>query len=316
MSEEVIVQDTEVPTEVVAPLPEPELRYEYQPTDAEGRSIGGKQVILYRTPDELAEKLRDQNISLVRKLRQVTKEARLGRGEDSIPDDAERFAQPVDFQPKPLSAGERYAISQDLNDPEKFEAARDRLLESAIGASPEDLRKTLNQQQITTMQLLARQNAAIFMEKHPEFYSVTENLEVLTNWMIKNRLSPTVANFERANSTMTEAGLLLSPPIVREVAPVAQVPENTVPNAEPVAPVTRISDSVQPQQPSQPARVPSGLNSRVASNTGVQPNTGALTLADIDRMSSDEYKRRLLTDPKFSENVDKLEATRPAKARR
>jgi len=64
--------------------PEPELRYEYQPTDAEGRSIGGKQVILYRTPDELAEKLRDQNISLVRKLRQVTKEARLGRGEDSI----------------------------------------------------------------------------------------------------------------------------------------------------------------------------------------------------------------------------------------
>ena len=319
MSEEVIVQDTnvlEVPAEVIEAPPEPELRYEYQPTDAEGRSIGGKQVILYRTPDELAEKLRDQNISLVRKLRQVTKEARLGRGEDSIPDDAERFAQPVDFQPKPLSAGERYAISQDLNDPEKFEAARDRLLESAIGASPEDLRKTLNQQQITTMQLLARHNAAIFMEKHPEFYSVTENLEVLTNWMIKNRLSPTVANFERANSTMTEAGLLLSPPIVREVAPVVNAPENTVPNAEPVAPVTRISDSAQPQQPSQPARVPSGLNSRVASNTGVQPNTGILTLADIDRMSSDEYKRRLLTDPKFSETVDKLEASRPAKARR
>jgi hypothetical protein len=317
MTEEVIVQDTiepEIPADVEVPVPE--LRYEYQPTDAEGRSIGGKQVILYRTPDELAEKLRDQNISLVRKLRQVTKEARLGRGEDSIPDDAERFAQPVDFQPKPLSAGERYAISQDLNDPEKFEAARDRLLESAIGASPEDLRKTLNQQQITTMQLLARQNAAIFMEKHPEFYSVTENLEVLTNWMIKNRLSPTVANFERANSTMTEAGLLLSPPIVREVAPVVNAPENTVPNAEPVAPVTRISDSAQPQQPSQPARVPSGLNSRVASNTGVQSNTGALTLADIDRMSSDEYKRRLLTDPKFSENVDKLEATRPQKARR
>jgi len=154
------------------------------------------------------------------------------------------------------------------------------------------------------------------MEKHPEFYSVTENLEVLTNWMIKNRLSPTVANFERANSTMNEAGLLLSPPIVREDAPVTRVPENTVPNAEPVAQVTRISDSVQPQQPSQPARIPSGLNSRVASNTGVQPQTGALTLADIDRMSSDEYKRRLLTDPKFSENVDKLEATRPAKTRR
>jgi len=320
MSDEVIVQDTivpDVPAEVIEAPPEvPELEYSYQPTDESGRNIGGKQVIKYRTPEELADKMRDNSVHLIRKLRQVTKEARLGRGEDSIPDDAERFAQPVDFQPKVLSSAERYAISQDLNDPEKFEAARDRLLESAIGASPEDLRKTLNQQQITTMQLLARQNAAIFMEKHPEFYSVTENLEVLTNWMIKNRLSPTVANFERANSTMNEAGLLLSPPIVREDAPVTRVPENTVPNAEPVAQVTRISDSVQPQQPSQPARIPSGLNSRVASNTGVQPQTGALTLADIDRMSSDEYKRRLLTDPKFSENVDKLEATRPQKARR
>jgi hypothetical protein len=318
MSEEIVLDTIvpEVPVEVEIPVEVPELIYRYQPTDESGRNIGGEQVIKYRTSEELADKMRDNSVHLIRKLRQVTKEARLGRGEDSIPDDAERFAQPVDFQPKPLSAGERYAISQDLNDPEKFEAARDRLLESAIGASPEDLRKTLNQQQITTMQLLARQNAAIFMEKHPEFYSVTENLEVLTNWMIKNRLSPTVANFERANSTMNEAGLLLSPPIVREVAPVANTPENTVPNAEPVAPVTRISDSAQPQQPSQPVRIPSGLNSRVASNTGVSPNTGTLTLADIDRMSSDEYKRRLLTDPKFSENVDKLEAIRPQKARR
>jgi hypothetical protein len=318
MTEEVIVQDTtvlELPTEVEVPVEVPELTYRYQPTDESGRNIGGEQVIKYRTPEELADKMRDNSVHLIRKLRQVTKEARLGRGEDSIPDDAERFAQPVDFQPKPLSAGERYAISQDLNDPEKFEAARDRLLESAIGASPEDLRRTLNQQQITTMQLLARQNAAIFMEKHPEFYSVTENLEVLTNWMIKNRLSPTVANFERANSTMQEAGLLLSPPIVREDAPkTVQVVENTVPNAEPVAPITRISDSDRPQQPSQPLRVPSGLNSRVASNTGVQPQIGALTLADIDRMSSDEYKRRLLTDPKFSEAVDKLEASRPKRA--
>lgn len=321
MSEETVVVP-EVTVEPLAPVEVPELRYTYQPTDDQNRPIGGVQVIKYRTPDELAEKLRDQNIQLVRKLRQVTKNQRLGVSEnENIPDEAERFSQPIDFTPKPLSVDERYAISQDLNDPDKFEAARDRLLESAIGASPEDLRKTLNQQQITTMQLLARQNATQFMEQHPGFYAVSENLEVMTNWMLKNKLAPTVANFERAYSTMQEAGLLLAPPIVREEAPtpaviVPPVAENTAPIVEPAAPVARISDPVPPQHTSQPARVPSGLNTRVASNTGVDPSASSLSLADIDRMSSDEYKRRLLTDPKFSETVNKLEASRPARPSR
>lgn len=301
---------------VVAPIAPVQQRYEYQPTDEHGNRLGGKQVILYTTPDELAEKLTKQNVELVRKLRQVTKENRLGKPAESLPDNLERLSAVR----KPLTVDERYAISQDLNSPEegKFEAARDRLLDSA----------GYNELQFTVRQLQARTNAAVFIESHPDFYPCEENLETVTDWMIKNGLQPTVRNFEIAQSTMNEAGLLLSSPIVREEVPTpaptpvpvvpAPVVEQKVPNTqEPAAPVARISDEVKPQQTSQ-VQVPSGLNSRIASNSGVQlpSETYTMTLADVERMSSDEYKRRLLTDPKFSEMVNKLEATRPPRPRR
>lgn len=302
----------------------PELRYEYQPTDEHGRALGGKQVIVYRTSDELADKLRDQNVSLVRKLREVTKNNRLGRTvQEDVPADAERLPADVEFKEIPLTPDERFQLSQDLVDPTKFDSARDRLFKSAMGVDPKEFREQQNQQQFTVKQLLARTNAVQFIEQTPEFYVCEENLEYITDWMIKNKLQPTVRNFQIAYSTAREAGLLSSPPIVREDAPVpvatAPVTENTVPNITqvPVEPAARISNVEQPQHTSQP-QVPSGLNSRRASNTGVIPasGAGALTLADIDKMSSDEYKRRVTTDPEFVKQVNDLEAKRPPRPRR
>ena len=57
------------PVGPVVPVAPVELRYEYQPTDEHGRPLGGKQVIKYTTPDELASKLVGQNTQLVRRLR-------------------------------------------------------------------------------------------------------------------------------------------------------------------------------------------------------------------------------------------------------
>jgi hypothetical protein len=309
---------------VVAPVVEqPELRYEYQPTDEHGRTLGGKQVIKYRTPDELAEKLRDQNIELVRKLRQVTREQRLGIApKEELPNDLELMPKSVEYKELPLSIEERYALSQDLNDPEKFEAARDKLFESATGVAPKDFREQQNAQQFTVQQLLARTNAQQFFDAHPEFYVCEENLEVTTDWMIKNGLQPTVRNFELAQSKMQEAGLLVASPIVREEAPTPHAApaqpaaaENTASNSQtPVEPATRISSDAQPQ-PKRQAQVPSGLNSRLASTTGPVSEPRTMSLADIDRMPSDEYKRRL-TDPAFAKLVNELEMKRPPRPRR
>lgn len=320
---EVIVPNTNVPeppdptlavAPEVAPVVEaPQLRYCFQPTDEHGRRVGGEQVILYRTPDELAEKLRDQNVLLIRKLREVNTKNRLGISDDKAPEGAERMPEPARIEKKNLTPEERYAISQKIADPATFEEGRDQLLESAGWSA---MQQNIEQQRLEVRQLKARTNAQMFIEQTPDFYLCADNLQTLTDWMVKNELEPSVRNFEIANSTLQEAGLLLAAPIVREEARQAVSASNTVPNVEPAAPVTRISDAPPPQQPSQPARVPSGLNSRVASNTGIAPNGSTLTLAILEGMHSDEYKRRLQTDPKFAEQANKIYAEAEAKSRR
>jgi len=309
---------------VVAPTPAPvERRHSYQPTDEQGRALGGPQVIVYTTEQELVEKMTKNSIELIRKLRSITRDNRLGKfTKEELPSDADLLPPTVQFNEKPLTAEERYSISQDLNDPSKFDSARDRLLESAIGQTPQKLRDTLNQTQMTTMQLLARQNAQEWIGTHPEFYPCSENVNTICDWMVKNGLQPTVKNFEFAQTKMTEAGLLLSSPIVREVpstpAPVVEPVVETVPKPQaPVVEPTRISE-VPPPQENRQARVPSGLNNRIAPvNAGtLTPSvTAALTLGDIDRMSSDDYRKNL-SNSEFRKRVDELAASVPPRPRR
>src|ERR1700744_3831822 len=109
MSEEIIEDFVEVvPNSVAEVVPVPEVqveekRYSYQPTDGDGRPIGGLQVIKYKTPEELAEKLAEQNSLLLRKLREETRKTRLGIVEnDPIPEDAPRIEKLVEFKKRVL----------------------------------------------------------------------------------------------------------------------------------------------------------------------------------------------------------------------
>lgn len=339
MTEPVLEQDPTMPAVIapnvpptpeleapVAPAPEVpavapvEKRYTYQPTDEQGRALGGPQVIVYTTEQELVEKMTKNSIELIRKLRTVTRDARLGKTVEDLPTELDRLPATVQFTEKPLTAEERYSIAQDMNDPTKFDSARDRLLESALGVPPATLRTAFNQQQLQVQQLIARQNAQEWMGTHPEFYPCAENINTVCDWMVKNGLEPTVKNFEFAQIKMNDAGLLLSSPIVREVqpAPVLPVPvAETVPKPQvPVVESTRISETPQPQENRQ-AHVPSSLNNRIASNSGAMPAsaTAALTLEAIEKMPSDEYRKNL-SNPEFVKRVNELEAARPPRPRR
>jgi hypothetical protein len=174
------------------------------------------------------------------------------------------------------------------------------------------------------MQIIARQNAEVWLERHPEFYGCQENINTVCEWMTKTGLQPTIRNFEYAQAKMEEAGLLLSSPIVREVVPESVVPVTTVPSApiqpEPQAVVqepVRINETPVPQEKRQ-SHVPSGLNNRVAPVGGpeVVSATDKLTLRDIDAMPSEEYRKQIMTNPAFVNRVNELEATRPARPRR
>jgi hypothetical protein len=300
-------------TPELAPVSAPAHRHEYQPTDEHGRALGGKQVILYTTPDELATKLTEQNVLLIRKLREEGRKRRLGI-DDEIPVAQEKMKPVLEFKGRDLTPDEAFALSKDLNDPEKMVTARDLLIETAIGVKPAQLREFLQQQQVFEVQQRAVEQYADFAYATPAYHDCADNRVILTDWMFKKGLAPTVANYQYASSQLQEAGLLLAapeqqPPVAAPVA--APVLESQGPAAEP----PRIGTE-QPPQPTRQSHIPSGLNdsnSSTSTELGPIQASGALredgtllTLRDINRMPSDEIRRRM-KDPAFNALVEKLE---------
>lgn len=304
----------EVQSEVVVveqPVELPELIYEYQPTDDQNRALGGKQVIKYKTQDELIQKITKQNIELVRLARDLKKKISSGEIDtDELPEDVV-FAS-GNLQPRVLTPEERVQLSRDLIDPEKSANAAATLFESEIGAKPEEIRSRL--QRIDLLE--AKAEADAWVSSNPEYYRCQENFETITNWMVKNHLAPIRSNFQYTFDKLKAAGLLLEAPIVREEVPVTPVPKPVISEQTPVTshPVevepARIS-SAEPSQARPVLKPSSGLTRTVSSDTGIVQTTSKLTLADINKMSSEDYKRRL-KDPSFVKAVDELYA-KPSK---
>lgn len=303
------------------PVPEiPELIYTYQPKDEQDRPIGGKQVIKYRTPEELADKLRDQSILLIRKLRSETKKNRLGISEsEEIPEDSPRFSNPISFTPRQLNAEERVKASRDLLDPDNFESATEMLFEAAMGAKPKDVAATITGLQQDLINLKAKSEAEAFSAENPDYVRCAENTQAILNWMLRYDLAPTKGNFQKAHDALLKDDLLIMnakieapAPVVAPVVIPAPVEQTVEPIAEPVAP-TKFA----------PAAIPSGMHNGNSSEavpvarsagddiTYEETTNGKRILYKgqqaINRMPSDEFKRRVNNEPGFAKKVDKLE---------
>ena len=310
----VVVETPVAPVAPVAPvLPPvvPEQRYEWQPTDANGKSMGGKQVITYKNQEELIQKFTEQNNLILRQMRKLSNDVKLGLTPDvEVPESAKRLPKNFDgFKPKTLTADERFELTQDLNDPSKFEDAKIRLAEATFGATPEVISEVLSRsQQLLLEQQVVRSFDEFLENVGDNFYNVEANRTILIDWMGQKELAPTPENFEIA--LVRTAALQVPAPAVQRaqvpatpVAPVEAEPQSQVP----VAAVSRITDQQQQVQ-SATRQTPSGLNDRVSSNNGVTSvSERTLTLAEVDKMSADEYKRRVSSDPTFLQAVDQLQ---------
>jgi hypothetical protein len=161
-------------------------RYEYQPKDDEGRNLGRPQVILYDTQEELIEKLTEQNKSVIKEMRNLKKNNRLGILEkENIPDTAPRFAPPVEFKPTELSVDDRIALARDLTDPLKMEAAFDRLTSAKFGAPVEKIREAITSTQQTMTDAQVRNEVSYFLQNTPDYYACKENFDTIYNWMVR-----------------------------------------------------------------------------------------------------------------------------------
>lgn len=339
MSDEVEVIEEQLVAEVeeLETQPEPELpllSYEFQPTDENGRPIGGKQVLKYHTHEELVTKLQEQNVLILRKLRQETRKNRLGVMDDeTLPDDTPRFRTPLEFKKRELSPDERVKLSRDMLDPELFDEAFDTALEAKLGARPDAIRATLQQQQDEHLRLMAKIETDAFLANNPDYYKCQENYEAITGWMVKRNLDPVRENFQLAYNTLKSLDVLT------QAGPTDNLPQQHVQYGRPVE-VLKEEPLPEPVEVAAPAPVPtpaprigSGLTRKNADDVGttrsvsdevtyelVDPYSGAKKIYKgmqaIDAMPSDEYKRRLLQDPTFVQKVDKIEAEAAARRRR
>lgn len=279
--------------------------YEYQPTDEENRPIGGKQVIKYKTNEELAEKLREQNVLLIRKLRQETKKNRLGILEDEqLPEGIQRYDGGIQFAPRDLTDEERFEIARQLIDPTTAVDAMERLVEARLGAPLGKVGTKVNELEQENVALKAQVAAEAFVRSNPDYYVCDENFQTIVAWMLRYELAPSKANFQLAYETLkTQGALILGP--------------------APIVPVVEPEPVVVPVEPTPVIPVASALNSDNSSNVGPITQGGSeiiyefvsngqvkqLTGLDAVRaMPGEEYKRRLLTDKNFAKMVDKLES--------
>jgi hypothetical protein len=298
---------------VVAPAALTEQRYEWQPTDENNIPLGGRQVIIYKTQEELIQKFTDQNTSILRQMKKLSRDARLGlTPEADVPASAARLPKNFEgFKPKHLSVDERFQLQQDLQDPAKMEDAKNKLAEATYGATPEVLSDTLNRAQRLLMENEVRRNFDEFLDRVGNgFNDIESNRVVITSWMQERDLAPTTDNFEiafaRTAVLQTPAMVVQPSQAIATVPVVARIESEPKPQV-PTAAASRIT-SEAPSVQNARSQVPSGLNERVSSSNGASSvSVRTLTLAEVDKMSATEYGTRAKSDPTFLPNVDKLQ---------
>lgn len=327
-------ENTEILDTAVLNVPETKV-FEYQPTDEEGRPIGGKQVLKYTDPAELPYLLAEQNTLLVRKLREQTKKNRLGIiDKDTIDEGAQKFPKPFEFTPKPLTKEERAQLSRDILDEDTFDSAIARIVESTSGIG--EVRGTITDltQQVNTLNAL--QQVAIFQANNPEYIICDENAQTLVGWLLRYDLAPTAQNFQTAYNKLKDAGVLVTslervsnPVYTPPPAPLAPAAlETTIVDELPLDGIREeIPVEEHPALAEPRSRVPLSLNRNSSSGdiANIPTPIGDQLVYEIkdpvtqkvlrtltgqkalDALPSEEYKRRM-KQPGFIALVNKIEA--------
>lgn len=307
---EAVEASVEVILEAPVVVPEPEFIYKYTPVDEHGRKLGSEQVFKGRNAEEVLAKVADANKHLIQLNRTLSKKIRLGQLDpaEEMPEGVRRFAEQPTFSNQELTADERVELSRDLLDPERFDAATNRLFEAKLGMKPEVLRSTLQEMQETNQRLTVKTEADAFVANNPDYYPCRENLETIVNWILKQKLAMVRENIQYAYETLKTAGLLFEAPMTREAVTAVPTPVEPVAQTPASGPVQEEVSRITAPKPAsrRPAAIASGLSNSSAASVGTPPKSG-YTLEEINRMSSDEFRRKVNSEKGFSAVVERLE---------
>ena len=254
----------EPPVEAAAPAPVvivpavelPEKIHEYQPTDKDGKPIGGLQRFKYRTSEELIAKLTQSNMHGRRKWQELSEEKILNGVE--IPADATVAGQ---LAMRPLLTDEERS-DWEVKAQDVATAAQSRYM-----LDRDDDRRATNdliRQNFENSVLLALES---FKNRNRDYVPSKENATKVVGYVSRRGLDPTdVRNYQKAYDVLRESGLITSanqlavPELATEAPSMRE--EKTAPNTQvPVAEPARISDATPPQEKRPVAQISTGLSS-------------------------------------------------------
>jgi hypothetical protein len=260
----------------------------------------GKQVFEGDTAEELVDKLAEAQTNASKKIQaQDTELKQLRRRELNEPEggEADPLGPMPTFRGRELTGDEAFSIGQRLVNPATAAAALREAIEANLGATIDEVRKTLRLAQETPRELRGKGAAEQFLLNHPEFIPNKANQTILFEYMEHpdRRMALTAHNFEKAFRACSAAGLLQ----LRAVAPSST-------NGHEPPPEERAADSASPNG--------DGERPRFASTTIVDRGSGAPrtparskmpTAEEIERMPAAEH-RKWMAVPGFMQHEERV----------
>ncbi|HEV1286532.1 MAG TPA: hypothetical protein VNU44_14520 [Bryobacteraceae bacterium] len=269
----------------------------------------GKQVFEADTAEELADKLADAQVNATRKIRDQDGELkRLRRAELNAPargEDDPDGPMPG-FKPKDLSSDELFSIGQRLQNPATAVAALREAIEAGLGASMDEVRKTLRIARETPREFRGRDAAEQFLLNHPEFVPNAANQKAMFEYMEHpdRRMAVTVKNFEIAFGVLSAAGLLqLRKP---------EAAGNGNGNGNGATPAD--SGAGTPEPPSTPRFASTSVATRGSGTPRGETRSKMPTAEEIDKMSAREHAK-WLTVPGFMQHEERVLAEQSRRRR-
>jgi len=294
------------PTPAVAPPTVPaapvvqapvEKWYEYQPTDENGRPIGGLQRFKYSTMEELADKLRDANVHVLRLVRKTREEAALK--DVTAPEGTTKFAEP-----------EYMDVLTDETRAKLAEAAKGGDADARRELELDNMARKVNQQTNDSIETQISLATAQFKSSNYGYYQCPENAAKIMAWMrVRNLDLRDPRNYQKAYDVLNGINALIAFPSNQPTPITAEAPtvreETPVAAAAPVAaPATVTPANTQPV-PTTPARI--------SSEEAVQPTrTIAQVPTGLTRDQGTPVAERPIRQPEFY--VDQLVKSRDGKS--
>lgn len=231
----------------------------------------GVQVFRGATQDELLDKLTEAQANATRKIRELNRQAKLGRDLSEAQKDELQQARTV----AALTADERLKLTQDIFDADAAPKAIRRVIEAELGLSLDDVKSSIQQARASARAQRERLEAEAFIDATPDYKPCRQNMDAMTEYLKAHRLAVTQKNLQLAYEDLKDGGLLVLETRTEEKA------EKTADNTEHRTvrrPRGETATAIRQEQ----------------AGVSVPRKAAGPTPAEIERMSPEEYRQRIL----------------------